>query len=202
MELYEIEKEQWEAEKEKARKEERPAPEKPEKPTEHRYMTSDATHEKLGVILSENPNGILLHRDELISLLRDLDKEEHCAARGFYISAWNGDGSYTFDRIQRGTTHVNHMCLNLLGATTPNSISKYIRSVSEDGDGGDGLIQRFGLMIWPDINSKWRNVDEYPNREAREKAGKCRPVGSAEPLGHRSRIGPRGNTLLPVHGRG
>ena len=38
------------------------------------------------------------------------------------------------------------------------------------GTGGDGLLQRFGLMVWPDIKSNWRDVDEWPNSEARKAA--------------------------------
>ena len=45
-----------------------------------------------------------------------------------------------------------------------------MRRANADGGGGDGLLQRFGLMVWPDSPSGWDNVDEYPNREAREVA--------------------------------
>jgi len=38
--------------------------------------------------------------------------------------------------------------------------------------GGDGLIQRFGLLAWPDPPSEWHDIDEYPNSAAREKAWK------------------------------
>jgi hypothetical protein len=30
------------------------------------------------------------------------------------------------------------------------------------------LLQRFSLMVWPDIQPHWKNVDEYPNSVARE----------------------------------
>jgi Protein of unknown function (DUF3987)/Transglycosylase SLT domain len=122
------------------------------------------------VILGENPNGILVFRDELISLLLDLDKEEKCNARSFFMSAWNGDSGYTFDRIIRGTCHIEHACLSLMGAATPSRISRYIANVEKTGMGGDGLIQRFGFMIWPDIRPEWINVDKAPNRDAREAA--------------------------------
>ena len=57
------------------------APE-PQEPTERRYVTNDTTYEKLGEILAQNPNGVLAHRDELVSLLKTLDREE------FACSAW------------------------------------------------------------------------------------------------------------------
>jgi len=44
----------------------------PQAPMERRFITNDTTYEKLGEILAQNPNGILAHRDELVSLLRTL----------------------------------------------------------------------------------------------------------------------------------
>jgi len=58
----------------------------------------------------------------------------------------------------------------MIGAATPSGVTKYIKGIEDDGFGGDGLFQRFGLAIWPDITPDWRNVDNEPNREARDKA--------------------------------
>ena len=77
----------------------------PEEPIDRRYVTNDTTYEKLGEILAQNPNGVLAHRDELVSLLKTLDREEFAAARGFFLTAWNGTIPYKFDRITRGRRH-------------------------------------------------------------------------------------------------
>ncbi len=69
----------------------------PTPPPRRRHIVNDTSYEALGEILAQNPNGVLVVRDELISLLRSLDREEFAAARGFYLSAWNGTGDYTFD---------------------------------------------------------------------------------------------------------
>ncbi|GAG30412.1 unnamed protein product, partial [marine sediment metagenome] len=45
------------------------------KPTEKRYIVNDATVEKLGELLNQNPNGLLLERDELTGWLKGLDRE-------------------------------------------------------------------------------------------------------------------------------
>jgi Bifunctional DNA primase/polymerase, N-terminal/Protein of unknown function (DUF3987) len=42
-----------------------------------RYMVNDSTVEKLGELLNQNPNGLLLFRDELTGWLRTLDREGH-----------------------------------------------------------------------------------------------------------------------------
>ena len=107
---------------------------------------------------------------ELISLLKYLDREEQAVARGFYLTGWSGSQSYTFDRIGRGQRHIDAVCIGVLGNTQPSRISEYVRRANSDGAGGDGLIQRFGLMVWPDPPGEWRNVDRYPDSAARESA--------------------------------
>src|SRR5262249_45619014 len=80
--------------------------EPPEPPTERRYIVNDATVEKLGELLSQNPYGLLLFRDELTGWLRALDDERRANDRAFFLEAWNGNGSYTYDRIERGTIKI------------------------------------------------------------------------------------------------
>ena len=142
----------------------------PQAPIERRYITNDTTYEKLGEILAQNPNGVLAHRDELVSLLRTLDREEYAAARGFFLTAWGGKERYTFDRIGRGRVHIEGACLSMIGSTQPGRLAEYVRRAVSGGAGDDGLIQRFGLLVWPDQSPAWEHVDRYPLSEAREQA--------------------------------
>jgi putative DNA primase/helicase len=142
----------------------------PEEPLPVRYRTNDSSYEAVGELLIANPDGILIERDELVSLLQHLDREDQAVARGFYLSAWSGQQPYTFDRIVRGHRHIDAACVSVLGNTQPARIAEYIRRANLGGAGGDGLIQRFGLLVWPDAPTEWQNVDEYPNGAAREKA--------------------------------
>jgi hypothetical protein len=112
----------------------------------------------------------LAFRDELVSLLKTLDREEYAAARGFFLSAWNGTSGYTFDRIIRGRTHIEAACLSLLGSTQPGRIAEYMRRATAGGAGDDGLTQRFGLLVWPNQSPEWREIDRFPNTEARTTA--------------------------------
>jgi hypothetical protein len=144
--------------------------ERPKEPTPVRYRTNDSTYEALGELSITNPTGILVERDELVSLLKQLDRDEQAAARGFYLSGWSGTQPYTFDRIIRGHRHIAAVCISVLGNTQPARIVEYVRSANRGGAGGDGLIQRFGLLAWPDAPRDWRDIDEYPNSAAREKA--------------------------------
>ena len=140
----------------------------PEEPRPVRYRTNDSSYEAIGELLVSNPTGILVERDELVSLLKHLDREEQCVARGFYLSGWSGQQPYTFDRIGRGHIHVEAVCIGVLGNTQPTKIAEYVRRANADGAGGDGLIQRFGALAWPDEPVGWKNVDEWPNAESRD----------------------------------
>jgi len=142
----------------------------PQEPLPIRYRTNDTTYEGLGELLIANPSGILVERDELISLLQFLDREDQAVARGFYLSGWSGTQPYTFDRIGRGQRHIEAVCVSVLGNTQPARIVEYVRKANAGGAGGDGMIQRFGLLVWPDAPVDWKNVDEYPNSAAREAA--------------------------------
>jgi putative DNA primase/helicase len=140
----------------------------PPPPARSRLIINDTSYEALGEILAENPNGVLAVRDELVSLLRSLDREEFAAARGFFLSAWNGTSGYTFDRVVRGVTHIEAACVSMIGTTQPGRLADYIRRASKESD--DGMVQRFGVLSWPDASPDWKNVDRWPDSDARERA--------------------------------
>lgn len=141
-----------------------------EPPTMRRFMANDTTAAALGELHRQNPNGLLVFRDELVSLLRSLDQVENSEARGFYLTGWNGDSPYTFDRITRGMhLHIPAVCLSLLGSTQPARIGSYVKG-AVNGDGDDGLLQRFGLTVWPDVSNGWKDVDRWPDNEAKRDA--------------------------------
>jgi putative DNA primase/helicase len=137
-------------------------------PHARRYVVNDCSVEALGVILQGNPNGTLAYRDELIGLLKSLDKEGNQGSRGFFLSAWSGTDSYTFDRIGRGLNmRIDACCLSLLGSIQPAIIGNYLREAVATG-GGDGLLSRFQLLVWPDVAGEWRDIDRWPDSDARK----------------------------------
>jgi hypothetical protein len=142
----------------------------PQEPVPVRYRTNDCSYEAIGEILIGNPTGVLIERDELVSLLAHLDRDDQAVARGFYLSGWSGTLPYTFDRIVRGHRHVDAVCLSVLGNTQPARIGEYVRRANAGGAGGDGLMQRFGLLVWPDAPAGWRDVDEWPLAGVRDSA--------------------------------
>jgi putative DNA primase/helicase len=141
----------------------------PEPPIWKRYSTNDTTIEKMHELLSQNPRGLMLFRDELMGLLSTWDREGHEADRSFYLEAWNGDDSKTSDRIGRGTTYTKSLCVSILGSTQPDKLLGYFQQ-SLSGFCNDGLLQRFQLLIYPDDVKEWKLVDKAPDKEAQQEA--------------------------------
>ena len=137
-----------------------------EAPARRRYVVNDLTYEKLGEILSVNPDGVLSVRDEMRGLFLSLASEESAPARAFYLQAWSG-GSYTFDRIGRGTMTVADARLSIVGGIQPGPLSQLVQAARR-GAADDGMIERF-LIAWPDAPSEWREVDRWPDSEGKRR---------------------------------
>ena len=153
-----------------------------QKPVRRRYLVNDATVEKLGEVLRDNPIGVLVYRDELMGFMRAMEREGHEQDRAFYLEAWDGGGRFTYDRIGRGTIDIDACVLGIIGAVCPGPLSSWISSQASSGLGDDGLLQRFQLAIWPDNPGDFVNVDRAPNPSARqvqrEALSKLSTVGS------------------------
>lgn len=138
-------------------------------PTATRYKTSDTTVEKLGELLAENPRGMLIFRDELRGFLNSLGKENRETDRAFYIESWNGNVAFDYDRIGRGHVFIEAACTSIIGGIQPGPMEQYVRAAIRGGKGDDGLIQRFQLTVWPDLDT-WQKVDRPPDAEAQGRA--------------------------------
>ncbi|MFV3327120.1 YfjI family protein [Pseudomonas sp. NY15372] len=134
-------------------------------PVQRRYTVNDSTVEKLGELLNENPNGLLLVRDELGGWLATIQSEDGSVARAFYLECFDGNGSFTYDRIGRGTLFIESCCLSLIGGIQPSRIASLVNAAIS-GEVDDGLIQRLQLAVYPDDIREWRLVDRWPNQAA------------------------------------
>lgn len=141
-------------------------PERP--PPCKRFIVNDATVEKLGELLGSNPMGVLLFRDELTGWLNTLDKPDRASDRAFYLECWSGTGSFTYDRIGRGTQRIESATLSLMGGIQPGKLIPYL-SAQKDGKGDDGLVERFQLLVYPDAKP-YKHIDRPPNAEAGQRA--------------------------------
>jgi putative DNA primase/helicase len=138
--------------------------------TLRRFKTNDATIQKLGELLRDNPHGMLFFRDELSGWLSSLNQDGREGDREFFLETWNGDGTYTFDRIGRGMIHVDGLCLSIIGGIQPGKLARYVYEACEGGAGDDGLLQRFQLLVWPVHNQAFMNIDRLPKAQERQRA--------------------------------
>lgn len=110
----------------------------PTKPT--RYLLNEVTPEKLGEILSRQDRGILVEQDEISGWIGAMEKyaggKGAAADRGFWLGAYNG-GPRTIDRLGRGETFVQNLCVSFVGGVQPDRLKELGNLTS------DGLLQRF-----------------------------------------------------------
>lgn len=139
-------------------------------PVRRRYVFNDASIEKFGELLAQNPNGLVLFRDELTGFLNSLEKDGHETDRAFMLEAWSGKTSFTYDRIKRGTLDIPAAIASIIGGIQPGPLGMYLAAAAENGVGNDGFIQRFQLAVFPDICPTWTNVDRHPDVAARQQA--------------------------------
>ncbi len=141
-----------------------------EKVVERRYWTADPTVEKLGELLRDNPQGLLLMRDELAGFLRSFNKQGRENDREYVMECWSGNGSFPQDRIGRGTVAVDGLCLSIIGTIQPGKLNKYVDGALAGEFEDDGLLQRFQVVVWPELPKDWRNEDRRPDAQARDRA--------------------------------
>jgi len=103
-----------------------------------RFKTNDVTVEKLADLCGENPDGLLVFKDELTGLLKSWEKQGHEQARAFYLEAWNGDSGYTVDRVMKGSTFIETLCVCLFGGIQPDKLKGYLNQL-ENGE-NDGMV--------------------------------------------------------------
>lgn len=135
----------------------------PERPRLRRKIVKDTTTEALGPILKDNPNGVLASHDELAAWIGNMDVYRPGKAGSkdgpFWLEAKQG-GSYTVDRLSRGSLHVPRAAVHVLGGIQPDVIRKFASDL-----GGNGMLQRFMLVNMRPLAS---DTDRAPDEKARE----------------------------------
>jgi len=138
-----------------------------DKPAEKIYMINDTSVESLAEILETEQWGFLVYRDELIGLLNDMEKKGQESARSFYLTAFDGNQSYSLKRISRGYHYIPRLCLSLLGGAQPGALASHVDKAVSGGSGNDGLLQRFSMAVWPEPSKEYNYTDLPIDEEAR-----------------------------------
>ena len=106
-----------------------------------RLFVSNATIEKLAVLLLARPQGMLLICDELAGLFLNMSRYSGGTDREFWLEAWNGN-PHRVERLNRPPVDVEHLLVGLTGGFQPDKLDR-----SFEGD-ADGIYARV-LFSWP-----------------------------------------------------
>lgn len=135
-------------------------------PVRKRYVISDATPEARLEILCENPNGVLLSRDEFDGHIAQLKKDGYENARAQELQFFDGHQDYSDDRIKRGSHIAEGPRMALYGNLQPAKVEKYLMEMHKGGS-DDGYIQRMlQLAVQPTITEEFELLDIRPSLEA------------------------------------
>lgn len=139
---------------------------KPVKPVLRRFEINDATSQKVMQFLADNPNGLILTRDELTGWLTSLDAEYDQSSRAFYLELWKGGITYDHSRVSENRElHLSSGTLSIIGGIQPSKLQRYI-SEAYSSDSADGFPQRL-IFSYPDVlrSGKRASADDYGRME-------------------------------------
>lgn len=143
-----------------------------DEPTLARWLTNDVNAASVVKLCAENPGGIGLVADEFKRFLGSLERDGNDECRGVFMEGYNGNNDYDADRIGRGHISADALCISIIGCIQPDPLASFMRDAVRGGQNDDGLAQRFGLAMWPDLGREWRGVDRLPDVEARDRASR------------------------------
>ena len=163
-------------------------------PIRKRFVISDATPEARLEILCDNPNGVLLLRDELDGHIAQLKKEGYENARAQELQFFDAHQDYTDDRIKRGSHIAEGPRMALYGNLQPAKVEKYLVDMHKGGS-DDGYLQRLlQLAIQPTIPKEFELTEIKPDLAAEDKARRLFQSINSIPLERNSltrRIAPK-----------
>ncbi|MBY3194254.1 DUF3987 domain-containing protein [Rhizobium laguerreae] len=101
-----------------------------------RRIVSDTTIEALQRVLKDNPDCVMLFRDELSGWFGSMDKYSSggkgaSGDRPFWLQSYNG-GAYVVDRISR-EGFIKYLSVNLIGGIQPEILRKTYTETDDDG---------------------------------------------------------------------
>ncbi len=141
----------------------RPCLEAPEEPKPVDYFTSDCTVEALGVLLSHNPRGLALTRDELSGFFGSFGayKGGRGGDEAAYLEFYNA-GTVKLNRASGKRIYVHAAALSIFGTCQPTVFSKAIGLVGQSANQVEnGMAARF-LLAAPEARPKrWREPKPF-----------------------------------------
>jgi Protein of unknown function (DUF3987) len=106
-----------------------------------RLSVSNATVERLAVLLQARPYGLMIIADELAGLFLNMGRYSKGSDQEFWLEAWKGK-HYIVERMGRPPVAIDHLLIGIAGGLQPD---KLVRSFQGDDDGMYARI----LFAWP-----------------------------------------------------
>jgi hypothetical protein len=125
-----------------------PAPAKPAGATEPgpfvapRMCLSDATIERIAVLLEVRPQGMAFVADELARLFLNMNRYSNGQDNEFWLEAWNGK-HFVVERQGRPPVVLDYLLVGVVGGLQPDKVARAF-----EGD-EDGMYARF-YFAWPE----------------------------------------------------
>jgi hypothetical protein len=106
-----------------------------------RHYVSDATVERLAVLLTAIPRGTLLLADELSGLFLNMSRYSGGQDNEFWLQSWNGS-SHVVERLGRPPIELDHLLIGMVGGLQPDKLAKSFEGAA------DGMYARV-CYAWP-----------------------------------------------------
>jgi len=127
----------------------------PSKPTCRRHIVSDTTSEALALVLEQNPEGVLLERDEIGGWLADLDR--YTASKGGdaarWLSIWSA-APIVVDRVTRPAVYITRPHVSIYGGIQPRVLERLVGSEHRE----NGLLFRLLIAAPPRRVARWTDA--------------------------------------------
>jgi hypothetical protein len=138
---------EWKEELKTARENGEPLPDKPAEAdevgnfVEPRLFVSNATIERLAMLLQARPQGMLMLADELSAIFLNMSRYTSGQDNEFWLESWNG-GGYSIERVGRPAISLDHLMIGLVGGLQPDKLVACFDGAQ------DGMYARM-LFAWP-----------------------------------------------------
>lgn len=129
---------------------------KGDKPHLRQFYVSDTTPEGLYKVLGENPNGLLLYRDEIKGFFDDMGRYNKSGEESNYLSIWDGT-TVTINRKNDEPLYIEHPFLSMIGGTQPG----LLRQMFSERLLHSGFLQRI-LFCYPDATFRHYSNMQMP----------------------------------------
>lgn len=141
-------------------------------PIKKRFKIQDATKEAVGLLLKDNPHGVIGTYDELKSWLDSFDryaKNSASSERSWWISLWNGS-DIVVDRAVGKSYFVKSPTFSMFGNLVPD----YLRGLKDSNSGfvDDGLSARY-LYSYPERMKLKFNFDNNIKQKTYDEVFEC-----------------------------